>query len=194
MILTTETRKTEMNTHTPDRSPAPFPASSAEPEAGLYFFTIHTHRHQTRLGRMTRRGMKPNALGRTVEAHWHNLPRIFAHIRLDTFTVMPDHIHGIIEIEDGAQQGLATILRTFKSFSAREINKLQHSPGDLIWRQSHDEHVLHSEAALEETRTYILNSPARRQADRQRRLNPVSCQNGGSPLSWLLPSFLALEL
>ena len=182
-----------MNTQPPDHAPA----LPTESEAGLYFFTIHTHRHQTHLGKMTRRGMKPNALGRIVEAHWHNLPRIFPHIRLDIFAVMPDHIHGIIQIEDGAQQGLETILRTFKSFSAREINKSQHSPGDLIWRQPHDERVLHSEAVLEETRAYILNSSARRQADRLRRLNPVSCQTGPSlksSLNWFLPPFLALEL
>lgn len=192
-----------MNTNNPAplTSPKPKPESESGPasEAGLYFFTIYTHRQETRLGRITRRGMKPNALGRTAEAHWHNLSRVFPDIRLDAFTLMPDRIHGIIEIEEGSPHGIAAILRTFKSFSAREINKMQQTPGNMIWQQTHDERVLHEECTLEETQAHITGAPARWRTDRQRRLNPVSRpkirqtsgQKSGPLLNWLLPSFLA---
>lgn len=185
-----------MKTNSPAPLASPESESGHESEAGLYFFTIYTHRQETRLGRITRRGMKPNALGRTAEAHWHNLSRVFPNIRLDAFTLMPDRIHGIIEIEEDAPHGIAAILRTFKSFSAREINKVQQTPGNMIWQQAHDERVLHEEAALEETQAYITTGPARWRADRQRRLNPVSRQNGSSKgaasLNWLVPSFFAV--
>ena len=39
-----------------------------------------------------------NDAGRAAQAHWHRLMRHFVHIRLDAFVVMPNHIHGIIEI------------------------------------------------------------------------------------------------
>lgn len=174
-------------------SPAPETESGPESEAGLYFFTIYTHRPETRLGRITRRGMKPNALGRTAEAHWHNLSRVFPNIRLDTFTLMPDRLHGIIEIEEGSAHGIAAILRTFKSFSAREINKMQQTPGDMIWQQAHDERVLHERDTLKETQTLITGAPIRWRNDRRQRLNPVSRQKTGISLNWLVPSFLAAE-
>lgn len=174
-------RRTDMKTTNP------------ESEAGLYFFTIYTHRQETRLGRITRRGMRPNALGRTAEAHWHNLSRIFPNIRLDAFTLMPDRIHGIIEIEEGAPHGIATILRTYKSFSAREINKMQQTPGNMIWQQAHDECGLHDTAALEETQALLTAAPARRQDDRRQRSNPVPRPKTRYSLNWLRPSFLAAE-
>jgi putative transposase len=183
-------------------SPLASPASESghetgsESAAGLYYFTIYTHRQETRLGRITRRGMKPNALGRTAETHWQNLSRVFPNIRLNTFTLMPDRIHGIIEIEEDSPHGIATILRTFKSFSAREINKMQQTPGNMIWQQAHDERVLHEGDALEETKAHITGAPARWRTGRQYRLNPVSRQHGSqkgvSTLNWLVPSFFAV--
>ena len=182
-----------MKTNSPARPASPKPEAGPESESGLYFFTIYTHRQETRLGRITRRGMKPNALGRTAEAHWHNLSRIFPNIRLDAFTLMPDRIHGVIEIEEGAPHGIAVILRTFKSFSAREINKAQQTPGNMIWQQAHDERVLHDGGALEEIQAQIACAPTRWREDRRQRLNPVSRQKAGYSLNALLPSFLAAE-
>lgn len=180
-----------MKTNNPKAPGSPEPKNDSE--AGLYYFTIYTQRQETRLGRITRQGMKPNALGRTVEAHWHNLSRIFPDIRLDTFTLMPDRIHGIIEIEEGSPHGIAVILRTFKSFSAREINKIRQTPGDMIWQQAHDERILHEGDTLEETQAQITGAPARWRNDRRQRLNPVSRQKVGISLNWLVPSFLAAE-
>lgn len=181
------------NTLTPLASQEPEAGPEAETEAGLYFFTIYTHRQERRLGRVSRRGTRPSALGRTVEAHWHNLSRIFPDIRLDAFTLMPDRIHGIIEIEEGAPHGIAAILRTFKSFSAREINKLQQTPGNMIWQQAHDERILHDAADLEKMQTHIMSAPARWRDGRRQRLNPVSRRRSGAFLNWFLPSFLAAE-
>jgi putative transposase len=41
-----------------------------------------------------------NQAGQIAQAHWRRLAQHFAHIRLDAFVVMPNHIHGIIEIVD----------------------------------------------------------------------------------------------
>ena len=38
--------------------------------------------------------------GQIAQAHWQRLAQHFDHIRLDAFVVMPNHIHGIIEIVD----------------------------------------------------------------------------------------------
>ena len=189
---------TPLNSPAPESRPVTSPEAGSEAgsEAGLYFFTIYTYRQETRLGKITRRGVKLNALGRTAEAHWHNLARVFPNIRLDAFTLMPDRIHGIIEIEGGSPHGIAAILRTFKSFSAREINKMQQTPGNMIWQQTHDARILHEGTFLKEAQVHITAAPARWQNDRQRCLNPVShqtfSQKTTSSLNWLMPSLFAV--
>jgi putative transposase len=139
-------------------------------EPGLYFFTICMGQGSPRLGKISGGSMKPNATGRAVEAHWQNLSRIFDNVRLETFALMPDHVHGIIAIEDGAPHGLAAILRTFKSVSARDINKRRQTPGHAMWQWGHEEHALHDAAALEKMQDHILAAPVRWQLDRKNTL------------------------
>ncbi len=38
--------------------------------------------------------------GKIVEKVWYNLTDHYQNIKLDTFTVMPNHIHGIIVLMD----------------------------------------------------------------------------------------------
>lgn len=149
------------NTSTRDLFPEHLRPDDGPAVPGLYFFTICTGSGAPLLGKIASGAMKPNATGRAIEVHWRNLPRIFGNIRLETFALMPDHVHGIIAIEEGAQHGLAAVLRTFKSVSAREINKLRQTPGHPLWRWDHEEHILQDAAALEKMRDYIVSSPAR---------------------------------
>ena len=44
--------------------------------------------------------MQSNPLGQIVQACWEDLPRHYSHVELDAFTVMPNHVHGIILIHD----------------------------------------------------------------------------------------------
>ena len=134
---------------------------------GLYFFTICVAAGAPVLGKMSGGALKPNATGRAIEAHWRNLPRIFNGIRLETFALMPDHIHGIIAIEEGSQHSLAAVLRTFKSVSAREINKRRQTPGHPLWQWGHEEHALRDSAALEKMQDFISTAPMRWQAGRK---------------------------
>jgi REP element-mobilizing transposase RayT len=39
-----------------------------------------------------------NSSGRAAQAYWQRLAQHFAHIQLDAFVVMPNHMHGIVQI------------------------------------------------------------------------------------------------
>lgn len=171
------------NTQTRDLFPGLLQAEDDASAPGLYFFTICLDRGAAVLGKVTGGVMKPNATGRAVEAHWRNLPQIFGNIRVEIFALMPDHIHGIVAIEEGAQHGLAAILRTFKSVSAREINKRRQTPGHPLWQWSHEEHVLKDAAALEKMRDYIVSGPVRWHADRKPSLTLKFRRKAGRTLS-----------
>jgi REP element-mobilizing transposase RayT len=67
-------------------------------QAGAYFVTICTQDRACLLGDIVDGEMQLNAAGSEVQAVWNELPRRFAHLELDAFVVMPNHIHGIIVI------------------------------------------------------------------------------------------------
>jgi len=65
---------------------------------GCYFVTICTHQRQYLFGEICDGSMKLNGAGQAAQAHWQRLARHFTHIQLDVFVVMPNHVHGIIQI------------------------------------------------------------------------------------------------
>jgi REP element-mobilizing transposase RayT len=44
--------------------------------------------------------MELNEFGRLVDFTWHDLPNHNQNICLDVFVIMPNHIHGIVVIEN----------------------------------------------------------------------------------------------
>lgn len=66
-----------------------------------FFVTICTQNRRRLFGHIRNGIMHLNGAGRIADAHWKSLSDHFPHIRLDKHVVMPDHIHGIIDIVDG---------------------------------------------------------------------------------------------
>jgi putative transposase len=69
-------------------------------QAGAYFVTICTWGRVPLFGEIYGRVMRLNATGRIVESEWKRLAHQFANIHLDAFVVKPNHVHGIIVIND----------------------------------------------------------------------------------------------
>jgi REP element-mobilizing transposase RayT len=75
---------------------------------GSYFVTACTHQRELLLGEVIDGQMHRNALGDIVHAEWYATERVRPKVRLDAFVVMPNHLHGILEIIDvGARRCLA---------------------------------------------------------------------------------------
>jgi len=75
---------------------------------GSYFVTVCTHQRKLLFGEVIAGQMHRNALGDIVHAEWYATERVRPEVRLDAFVVMPNHLHGILEIIDvGAKRGLA---------------------------------------------------------------------------------------
>jgi REP element-mobilizing transposase RayT len=54
---------------------------------------------------------------------------------------------------------LSEIVRGFKTFSAKGINKFRNSRGLPVWQRNYYEHVIRNEADLTRIREYITNNP-----------------------------------
>jgi len=74
--------------------------------AGWYFVTICCHKRQNLFGEIRQGEMALNAAGEMVEECWFNIPKHFPNTVLHEFVVMPNHVHGIIELTVGAENFL----------------------------------------------------------------------------------------
>jgi hypothetical protein len=65
---------------------------------GLYFITICSHEKHCIFGNIVDAQAILSPLGRIVHECWVAIPLHFAETRLHTFVIMPNHLHGIVEI------------------------------------------------------------------------------------------------
>jgi len=156
-------------------------------QAGAYFITLCTQKRKCLFGDVLGNAMRLNDAGRIVQNVWDALPNHYSCIELDSFVVMPNHIHGIIVLNDvGAQfiapnnndgainQGamnraptVGEIIRTFKARCTHGINQLRGVQGVSIWQRNYYEHIIRNESSLQEIREYITNNPAQWANDRE---------------------------
>ena len=77
---------------------------------------------------------------------------------LDEWVVMPNHVHVLATPLPGFE--IASILHSWKSFLAHEINKYLGKTG-CVWKQESYDHIVRNQEELERIRAYIRNNPAK---------------------------------
>jgi REP element-mobilizing transposase RayT len=160
--------------------------------AGLYFITICTHDRLPIFGNVVDGSMNLSDAGRMVASQWQELINRFPTIVLHENTVMPNHIHGIIEIVGAIPCGcpngidadevgtgwagtrpaptIGDMVGAFKSLSTHgyikniKQNNWLPLPGKL-WQRNYYEHIIRSEAAYLKIAEYIETNPQRWQED-----------------------------
>ena len=156
-------------------------------QAGAYFITICTKNRESLFGEIIDNEIVLNDIGRLIQLSWFDLPNHYAHIELDEFVAMPNHIHGIIffshpltiesdvvgaglkpaptrivdsrPISKTKRQPLSEIVRAFKTFSARRINAYRNTAGSPVWQRNYYEHIIRNEDDLNRIRQYIIDNP-----------------------------------
>ncbi|MEM9003379.1 MAG: transposase [Cyanobacteria bacterium P01_F01_bin.86] len=59
----------------------------------------------------------------------------------------------------GKRHGISEIVRGFKTFSARRVNRLRRVKGVPVWQRNYYEHIVRDETALKNIQRYIQNNP-----------------------------------
>ena len=68
--------------------------------AGAYFVTVCTQDRLCLFGNVNNEQMTLNQAGQMVYEQWSELPKRFPDSAIDEFTMMPNHLHGILIIND----------------------------------------------------------------------------------------------
>jgi putative transposase len=141
-------------------------------QPGEYFVTICTHNHECTLGEIMNGEMRLNEIGKIAEEEWLRTAIIRPDIQLDVFVIMPNHIHGIIVIEDESldvgthscaslqrkPRSLGSIIAGFKSAATKRINEMRHTPSFPVWQKRFYDRVIRNDKELDKIRDYIQNN------------------------------------
>jgi REP element-mobilizing transposase RayT len=100
---------------------------------------------------------------------WRNLPNRYPTITVDSFVVMPNHIHGIVNIHasimDTSNPTLGNIINAFKSLVTVNWIRFNKVNGITyfghIWQGRYYDHIVRNKQELDQIRTYLLNNPAK---------------------------------
>ena len=148
-------------------------------QSGAYFVTICVSQRKCLLGTITDGEMKLSKYGSIVAESWQWLANAFSYILLDEWSIMPNHFHGIIFINQPHEGGsrtaptlpkslpLSRLVGAFKTASSKRINIHRKMPGISFWQRGFYEHVIRHEEALNRIRDYIATNPVRWELDRE---------------------------
>lgn len=156
-------------------------------QEGVYFVTINIKERNAshaKMGQIVGEKMALNDIGRIVSEVWQEIPAHFKDVELDSFIIMPDHVHGIIIIKECAEpimhsvstnfknrgavseehglkrRSLGSIVGSFKAEVSRRVNRIHKMEGVSFWQRNYYERIIRSEYELETVRNYIDNNPA----------------------------------
>ena len=161
-------------------------------QAGLYFITICCQDRIWRFGEIvavenSQPKMILNDAGIIANDCWLEIPKHFPNVKLHEHIVMPNHVHGIIELsgdderaqniesrqDDGRVQNIepqnkfqkvipgsiGSIIRGYKIGVTIGVKNI--FPGEKLWQRNFYEHIIRNEKAYQTISNYIVNNPAK---------------------------------
>jgi REP element-mobilizing transposase RayT len=107
--------------------------------------------------------------GRIVEEEWLLTAEKRPYVLLDSYVIMPNHVHGLIIIQEHLRtesarcrrHSLPSIVGAFKAAASRRVAAIQCQQDRILWQRSYHERVVRSHQELDRIREYIAANPAR---------------------------------
>ena len=150
--------------------------------SGYYYVTICTKNKNNYFGEVVDGKMKLAGIGNIAENFWLKIPDTYNNVILDEWIIMPNHIHGIIVIQNimnnrgdsnckdrnaprhvptGLQplckNSLSSIINHYKGNVKRWCNKNGYE--NFSWQSRIFDHIIRNEKSLFNIRKYIINNP-----------------------------------
>ena len=139
---------------------------------GAYFITICTQGRVCLFGKISNGTMALTDAGQMVKIVWNEMPKFYPGIEIDEFFVMPNHIHGIIVLDQATSTGLSlpTVVQRLKTMTTKRYIDGVGSSGwrrfsKRLWQRDYFEHVIRNPESLDRIRRYILENPGRWMVD-----------------------------
>jgi len=133
-----------------------------------YYITVNSKNHSEWFGSIVNGEMRLNEFGIIANKCWLESPLHFTNVELDNYVIMPNHIHGIIIINQIVETRHASSLRN-KSITLSNIvgsfksavSKQAHENGlnNFSWQARFYDRIIRNEKELFNIRRYISQNP-----------------------------------
>jgi putative transposase len=130
-------------------------------QANGYFVTICTHNRACLFGTIENAQMLLNEWGKIAQLCWLEIPKHLPNIEIGEYVIMPNHMHGLIFMENDTQSSLPTIVGSYKSAVSRQINATHNPDKTPIWQRSYHDQIVHDPDLLTRIHAYIRTNPAK---------------------------------
>ena len=155
---------------------------------GYYFVTVCTRERESIFGKIIDFSMVCNQMGEIVEKVWSELPIHFPKVKTDQFIIMPNHMHGIIQVIPNKRSELSsgnmcllnqapiqgsisegwimmkstsvTLGKIIRNFKAKSTREIRNKMNNsFCWQRNYFEHIIRDKNELFRIREYILDNP-----------------------------------
>jgi putative transposase len=160
-------------------------------QPGGYFITIVTYQRDMIFGEIVNKQMRLSDFGKIAEECWRAIPDHFPNVELGAYVIMPNHVHGIIVINDGSatnsspsvgarhvsplpqpsnprgykRGSIGAFAGSFKSAVSKRIGREHNATG--IWQRNYYEHVIRNHEDWDRIHRYIEANPSRWAEDQE---------------------------
>ena len=120
---------------------------------------------------------------------WHDMPKAYPAIATSTLVIMPDHLHGIVQVKEQMTQSVGVPLRAFKSQITSALRKITGNPELNVWNPGYHDLCVWRKGALKAYTDYLCDNPRRycvkkANPDVFRRINQLKHSRLPSDQSW----------
>jgi len=150
---------------------------------GYYFITICTLNRICYFGDIINNIMILSKTGQIILSQLLWLEKQYQYIKIDTYSIMPNHVHVIIKIDNlfcrGGSRPAPTVIQkikpipeiigAFKTTSCKLIRQTEYKY--FIWQRSFYDRIIRNDIELNAIREYIKNNPRNWETDRNNRIN-----------------------
>ena len=138
----------------------------------LYFVTPVIKNKIHFFGKVSNGKMITNKFGKIAKKQWYWLAEQYPYVILHAFVAMPDHIHGIIEINrnnifnvgtgrDPSLQikikSLSQLIGAYKTTASKQIHLI--GGKNFAWQRSFHDHIIRNDADYHRISHYIKMNP-----------------------------------
>ena len=142
-----------------------------------YFITICTKNREHFFGEIINKEIILSGMGELALKFWEEISEHFSFVYLDEFTVMPNHMHGIIVIDKPlndapftelpkviaqerfqhpGENSISSIIGSYKSVVSKNAHLIN---PDFAWQSRFHDHIIRDEDSFKRIKNYISNNP-----------------------------------
>ncbi len=145
-------------------------------QSGFYFITLCVQSRGCLFGDIQNSKMVFKKAGHMVNKTWDELPSNYPGVGTDQCAIMPNHIHGIIILDNPVirhkKLSLPDVVHRFKTLTTKRyiegVKKYNWKRFDKkLWQRNYYEHIIRNDNELNNIRKYIQENPIKWDKDKE---------------------------